>query len=44
MILKKNKDKIYEQDECSKFLIHPAHKCSDLLDAIKIVLKLNELL
>ena len=42
--IKKNRDKIYEQDECSKFVIHPAHKRGDLLDAIKIILKFNELL
>ena len=42
--IKKNRDKIYEQDECSKFVIHPAHKRDDLLDAIKIILNFNELL
>ena len=42
--IKKNRDKIYEQDECSKFVIHPAHKRGDLLDAIKIILNFNELL
>ena len=42
--IKKNRDKIYEQDECSKFVIHPAHKRDDLLDAIKIILNFNGLL
>ena len=42
--IKKNRDKIYEQDECSKFVIHPAHKRDDLLDAIKINFNFNELL
>ena len=42
--IKKNRDKIYEQDECSKFVIHPAHKRGDLLDAIKIILNFNEVL
>ena len=42
--IKKNRDKIYEQDECSKFVIHPAHKRDDLLDAIKIIFNFNELL
>ena len=42
--IKKNRDKIYEQDECSKFVIHPAHKSDDLLDAIKIISNFNELL
>ena len=41
---KKVRDKIYEQDECSKFVIHPAHKRNDLLDAIKTILNFNELL
>ena len=36
--IEKNKGKIYEQDECSKFVIHPAHKRGDLRDAIKIIL------
>ena len=43
-VIKKNRDKIYEQDECSKFVIHPAHKRGDLLDAIKIILNFNELI
>ena len=42
--IEKNKDKIYEQDECSKFVIHPAHKRDNLLDAIKIIFNFNELL
>ena len=42
--IEENKGKIYEEDGCSKFVIHPAHKCGDLLDAIKIILKFNELL
>ena len=42
--IEKNKDKIYKQDECSKFIIHPAHKRDDLLDAIKIILNFIELL
>ena len=42
--IKKKKDKIYEQDESSKFVIQPAYKRDDLLDAIKIILNFNELL
>ena len=42
--IEKNKDKIYKRDECSKFVIHPAHKRDDLLDAIKIILNFIELL
>ena len=42
--IEKNKDKIYKQYECSKFVIHPTHKRGDLLDAIKIILNFNEVL
>ena len=42
--IEKNKDKIYKWDECSKLVIHPAHKRDDLLDAIKIILNFIELL
>ena len=42
--IKKNRDKIYEQDEYSKFVIQPPYKDDDLLDAIKIILNFNELL
>ena len=40
----KNKDKIFEQDEYSKFVIQPPHKCGDLLDTVKIILKINEII
>ena len=42
MISKKNKDKTFEQDEYSKFLIQPPHKRGDLLGTVKIILKFNE--
>ena len=42
MISKKNKDKIFEQDEFNKFLIQSAHKRGDFLDPIKIILQFNE--
>ena len=42
--IKKNRDKIYEQDESSKFVIEPTYRRGDLLDAIKIILNFNELL
>ena len=42
--VKKNRDKIYEQDEYSKSVIQPTHKRGDLLDAIKIILNFNEAL
>ena len=40
--IKKNKDKILEQDEYSKFVIQPPYKRGDLLDTVKIILKFNE--
>ena len=40
--IEKNKDKIFEQDEYSKFVIEPAHKHGDLLDAVKVILQFNE--
>ena len=40
--IEKNKDKIFEQDEYSKFVIKPPHKRGDLLDTVKVILKFNE--
>ena len=40
--IKKNKDKIFEQDEYSNFVIQPTYKRGDLLDTIKIILQFNE--
>ena len=40
--IEKNKDKIFEQGEYSKFVIKPAHKRGDLLDTVKDILKFNE--
>ena len=37
-----NRDKIFEQDKFSKFVIEPAHKRGDLLDTVKAILKFNE--
>ena len=42
--IKKNRDKIYEQDEYSKFAIQPTYKRDDLLDAINIILNFSKLL
>ena len=42
--IKTNRDKSYEQDESSKFVIEPTYKRGDLLDAIKIILEFNEVL
>ena len=37
-----NRDKIFEQDKYSKFVIQPAHKPGDLLDAVRVILRFNE--
>ena len=39
--IEKNKHKIYEQ-EYSIFVIQPAYKHRDLIDAVKIILEFNE--
>ena len=39
-----NRDEIFEQDEFSKFVIKPAHKCGDLLDTVRVILRFNEVL
>ena len=36
------RDKIFEEDENSKFVIQPAHGRNDLLDAVKIILEFNK--
>ena len=38
----KNQDKLYEQDDFYNFAIQPGDKRVDLLDAAKIILKVNE--
>ena len=39
-----NRDKIFEQDEYSKFVIKQAHKRGDLLDTAQVILRFNEVL
>ena len=36
-----NRDKIFEQ-EYGKYVIQPAHKRSDLLDAVKVIQQFNK--
>ena len=36
------RDKIFEEDEYSKFVIQPTHKRSDLRDTVKVIRKFNE--
>ena len=40
--IKKNKDKLYEQDDFHNFVIQPGHKRVDLTDAAKLILEFNE--
>ena len=42
--IKKNRDKIYKQDDSSNYIIQPSYKCSDLTDAINVILNFNELI
>ena len=39
-----NRDKIFEQDKYGKFVIQPTHKHGDLLDAVRVILRFNEVL
>ena len=45
-ILKKNKDKLYEEEEeeeaSHNYMIQPSDQCVNLIDAIKLILKFNE--
>ena len=36
------KDKIFEQDEYSQYVIQPAHKRDDLLDTVKVIQQFNK--
>ena len=36
-----NRDKIFEQ-EYGKFVIQPAHKRTDLVDTVKVILEFNK--
>ena len=41
---KKNRDKIYEQDDSSNYIIQPSYKGSDFTDAINVILNFNEII
>ena len=41
-LIETKKDKFFEEDEHSKFVINPSHKRGDLLDTVKVILKFNE--
>ena len=40
--IKKDKNKIYEQDDFNNFVIQPSYKRGDLIDATKFILEFNE--
>ena len=42
--IKKNKEKIYEQDDFDNFFIQPGYKRGDLVDAVKIIIGYNEVI
>ena len=42
--IKKNRDKIYEQDDFSNFIIQPSYKRNDLIDARNVILNFNEII
>ena len=42
--IKKNEDKIFEQDEFNKFVIKQAHKHGDLVGTVKVILQFNEII
>ena len=39
-----NRDKIFKQDEYSKFVIQPPHKRGHLLDTVKAILQVNKII
>ena len=39
-----NRDTIFEQDKYDKFIIQPTHKRGDLLGAVRVILRFNEVL
>ena len=41
--IKKNEDKMFEQDELNKFVIQSSNKRVDLDDTVKIILEFNQL-
>ena len=41
-LIETNKDKIFEEDEYSNFVIQPPYKRGDLSDAVKVILRFNE--
>ena len=42
--IKKNRDKINQQDNFNNYIIQPSYKRNDLTDAINIILNFNEII
>ena len=42
--IKKNKDKIYEQDDSSNYVIQRINKRNELINAVDVILKFNEII
>ena len=42
--IKKNKDKLYEQDNFHNFVIQPGYKRVNLIDGTKLILRFNEVI
>ena len=42
--IKKNEDKIFEQDEFDKFIIQSSHKRGDLSNGVNVILQFNEII
>ena len=42
--IKKNKDKLYEQDDFHNFVIQPGYKRVNLIDATKLILEFNKVI
>ena len=40
--IKKNRDKLFEQDKYGKFVIYPPYKRTDLLDTVEAILQFNK--
>ena len=40
--INKNKDKLYKEDDFRNYVIQPNDRCTDLIDAIDLILEFNE--
>ena len=42
--IEKNRGKNFEKGKYSKFVIKQAHKCGDLFDTLRVILRFNKVL